>query len=147
MAGHRKIIIISTAKTKATRSYGTLPGWRCCSAGLLKQGVFGSPQKQSLRIRGLVVYLGSGSRRPWRNVRIGEGRGNASRGCAQGQVLLWAPGAASHRGPLGVGSEHMTPSYTNECLPLKETSCLFILFHHVILSHSCLRQGERTGIK
>ena len=50
-------------------------------------------------------------------MRIGEGRENACIGCAQVQVLLWAPGAESHWGPLGVGAEHTTPSYTNECLP------------------------------
>ena len=92
------------------------------------QGVFGSPQKQSLRIRGLVVYLGGGSRSPWRNVRIGEGRENACIGCAQVQVLLWAPGAESHWGPLGVGAEHTTPSYTNECLPLKKTYLVFLFW-------------------
>ena len=67
-------------------------------------------------------------------MRIGEGRGNASIGCAQVQVLLWAPRAESHRGPLGVGAEHMTPSYTNECLPLKKTALVFPFYLIVYFS-------------
>lgn len=59
-------------------------------------------------------------------------------------------GAESHWGPWEDGVEHVTLSYTNECLPLKKNQ--FSSFHFILsyMSLSCLpetRQENRHRIK